>query len=148
MKILTSLILLFNTIPFLSFLEVPFALASAQNIVTASQVNGTWRNKTGTFKVWALGKQRLKVEFLGVYEYKTPDGPMANTGEGSGIAFIEGDTATFKPEGSDEECKIIMVFKEGKLKVEQEGGCGFGHNVRADGTYKKVSSVKPKYGEG
>jgi hypothetical protein len=148
MKILTSLILLFNTIPFLSFLEVPFALASAQNIVTAAQVNGTWRNKTGTFKVWALGKQRLKVEFLGVHENKTPDGPMTNTGEGSGIAFIEGDTATFKPEGSDEECKIIMMFKEGKLIVEQEGGCGFGHNVTAEGTYKKVSRLKPKFGEG
>lgn len=116
--------------------------------VTAAQVNGTWRSKTGTFKVWALGKQRLQVEFFGVYEYKSSVGPMANTGEGSGIAFIEGDTATFKPEGSDEDCKITMKFREGKLIVEQEGGCGFGLNVTANGTYKKVSSGKPRFGEG
>ena len=116
--------------------------------VTAAQANGTWRSKTGTFKVWALGKQRLQVEFFGVYEYKTSAGPMANTGEGSGIAFIEGDTATFKPDGSEEDCKITMKFREGKLRVEQEGGCGFGLNVTANGTYKKVSSGRPRFGEG
>jgi len=50
------------------------------------------------------------VEFSGVYEYKTPQGPMANEGEGSGIATIEGDTAIFKPEGSEEECQITLKF--------------------------------------
>jgi hypothetical protein len=73
---------------------------------------------------------------------------MANTGGASGTAFIEGDTATFKPEGSEEDCKIVMRFREGKLIVKQEGGCGFGQNVTASGTYKKVSSVKPKFGGG
>ena len=74
-------------------LPLPQAYSSGQKIVTAAEVNGTWRSKTGTFKVWALGKQRLQVEFFGVYEYKTSAGPMAKTGEGSGTAFIEGDTA-------------------------------------------------------
>ena len=32
-------------------------------IVTAKQVNGTWEGPGGVFKVWALGKQRLQVEF-------------------------------------------------------------------------------------
>lgn len=65
-----------------------------QTIVTAAQVNGTWETKTGTFKILALGNQRLKVEFQGFYEYKTEYGPMANIGEGRGIAFIEGVTAS------------------------------------------------------
>ena len=30
---------------------------------------------------FALGKQRLQVEFSGAYEYKTPQGPMANEGD-------------------------------------------------------------------
>ena len=123
------------------------ASSSEQKIVTASQVNGTWRYKSNTLKIWALGQQKLKVEFLGTYEYKTAGELMANTGSGSGIARIEGDTAIFRPEGADEECKIIMRFTEGKLIVEQEGGCGFGHNVIASGTYRKVSSNKPKFGE-
>lgn len=118
-----------------------------QNIVTAAQVNGTWRYRSNTFKVWALGRQRLKVEFLGTYEYKTREGMMANTGSGSGIAVIEGDTATFKPDDADDECKITMKFAAGKLVVEQEGGCGFGHNVIASGVYRKASAAKPKFNE-
>ena len=113
--------------------------------VTAVQVNGTWKTKSGEFKIWALGHQRLQVEFSGVYEYKTPQGPTANTGEGSGIATIEGDTAIFKPEGAEEECRITLKFSGGKLVVTQTGICGFGNNVTAAGTYKKVSAKKPKF---
>lgn len=119
--------------------------AYGQNIVTAAQVNGTWRYKSNTFKVWALGKQRLRVEFLGTYEYNSAAGPMANTGSGTGIAFIEGITATFRPDDADEDCQIRMRFTGGKLVVRQEGGCGFGHNVTAEGTYRKVSSRKPEF---
>lgn len=121
--------------------------AAPQKIVTAAQVNGTWRTKSGEFKVWALGKQRLKVEFIGTYEYKYNGELMANTGSGAGIAMIEGDTAIFKPEGldADDDCKITMKFTGGKLVVDQEGGCGFGAHVVANGTYRKVSAAKPKF---
>ena len=114
--------------------------------VTAAQVNGTWKTESGELKILALGKQRLQVEFFGVYEYKTPHGPMANEGEGSGIAKIEGDAAVFKPEGAEEECQITLKFIGTKLVVTQTGICGFGHNVSAEGTYKKISSKKPKFG--
>jgi hypothetical protein len=120
--------------------------ADSDKSVTAAQVNGIWKTKGGEFKIWALGKQRLEVEFSGVYEYETPQGPMANQGEGSGIATIEGDTAIFKPEGSEEQCQITLKFAGSKLVVTQTGICGFGHNVSAEGTYKKVSSKKPKFG--
>ncbi len=111
--------------------------AGSEKSVTAAQVNGTWKTKYGEFKIWALGRQRLQVEFSG--------GPTANTGEGSGIATIEGDTAIFKPEGAEEECRITLKFTGGKLVVMQTGICGFGNNVTAAGTYKKVSGKKPKF---
>ena len=114
--------------------------ADSDKRVTAAQVNGTWKIKGGEFKIWALGKQRLQVEFSGVYEYKTPQGPMANEGEGSGVATIEGDTAIFKPKGEEEECQITLKFTDSKLVVTQTGLCGFGHNASAEGTYKKNSS--------
>jgi hypothetical protein len=66
-----------------------------------------------------------------------------NEGEGSGVATIEGDTAIFKPEDAEEECQIALRFTGGKLAVTQTGICGFGHNVSAAGTYKKVSARKP-----
>lgn len=113
--------------------------------VTAAQVNGTWKTNHSEFKIWTLGQQRLQIEFSGVYEYRTPQGPTANEGEGSGIATIEGDTAVFKPEGAEEECRIILRFTGGKLLVTQTGICGFGHNVSAAGTYKKVSAKKPAF---
>jgi hypothetical protein len=135
-----------------SALALLLALASptfaGDNDVTAAQVNGTWKCKTGEFKIWALGKQRLQIEFSGIYPYKTPDGEeMANTGEGSGIATIDGDTATFTPDGADKECVITLTFGDKKLVVAQEGFCGFGNNVTAAGTYHKVSAAKPKFGE-
>ena len=70
---------------------------------------------------------------------------MANEGEGSGVATIEGDTAIVKPEGAEEECQITLKFTGSKLFVTQTGICGFGHNVTAEGTYKKVSGRKPKF---
>ena len=76
--------------------SIAASYADIEKSVTAAQVNGTWKTTSGEFKIWALGKQRLQVEFSGVYEYKTPQGPMANEGEGSGIAMIEGDTAIFR----------------------------------------------------
>jgi hypothetical protein len=120
--------------------------ADSDKNVTAAQVNGTWKTEGGEFKIWALGKQRLQVEFSGVCEYKTPQGPRANEGVGSGVATIEGDAAIFKPEDAEEECRITLKFTGGKLVVTQTGICGFGHNVSAEGTYKKVSPKKPKFG--
>ena len=110
-------------------------------------MNGTWKSRAITFKVSPLGNRKLQIEFAGVREYKSPAGPMANTGDGSGIAAIEGDTAIFRPEGVEEECRIVLKFEDGKLIVKQEGTCGFGAGVVADGTYRKVSGGKPKFGE-
>ena len=86
---------------------------------------------------------------MGVYLYKTPSGPMANDGSSSGIARMEGDTAIFKPTDldCDEGCEIRMRFTRAKLIVEQEGLCGFGLNVGASGTYRRVRRAKPKFGE-
>lgn len=130
----------------IAFCLIAILRINAGNDVTAAQVNGTWKYRDNEFKIWALGQQKLQIEFSGVYEYKTGDGERtANTGEGSGTAKIEGDTAVFKPEGAEDECKITLKFSGGKLIVTQDGICGFGFNVRADGTYKKISSKKPKF---
>lgn len=88
------------------------------------------------------------MEFFGTYQ-QTPLG--LNDGAGSGIARIEGDTAIFRPDDPhldpDDQCKITMQFTKGKLIVKQEGQCGFGLNVGALGTYRRVSTAKPKFGE-
>ena len=136
----------------LALLACPLAAhAQKGRAVTARQVNGTYRDRGGSeFKILALGAGRLRVEFNGVYSYRSPAGGMtANTGTASGEARIEGDVAEFVPEGT-EGCRITLRFLPRRLVVTQRGAdheCGFGHNVSAGGTYTRRSGARPKFGE-
>jgi hypothetical protein len=123
--------------------QAPPKPATAQ-VVTAAQVNGVYRFYKSEFRVLALGHNKLKVQFDGVYVTLTKS---VNVGYASGEAMIEGNVATFVPPDM-ERCKITMKFLPGKMIVTQDGGdfeCGFGHNVNAGGTYKKIRSGKPKF---
>jgi hypothetical protein len=113
-------------------------------IVTAAQANGVYRYNQSEFRVLALGRNRLKVQFDGVYPTA---GGSVNLGYAAGEAIIDGNIATFKPSDT-EGCEITLIFLPNKLKVMQDGSdadCGFGHNVFAGGTYRKVKSGKPKF---
>ena len=37
-------------------------------------------------------------------------------------------------------CHVTMRFKEGTLELKQEGDCGFGYGVDANGTYERITS--------
>ena len=120
---------------------------AGERSVTGAEATGTYRDAKGNseIRILALGHGKLKVQLALVYEFKSREGPMANLGDASGEATIENDIAVFVPEGFG-DCKITMTFlPNGKLKVEQKGEeCGFGHNVRADGTFRKISSQQTK----
>ncbi|PWT93172.1 MAG: hypothetical protein C5B55_05050 [Blastocatellia bacterium] len=118
----------------------------SSRVVTASQVNGVYRYYKNEFRILALGNNKLKVQFDGVY--MTASGTH-NLGTASGEASIEGNVAKFKPSDTD-HCEITLIFSN-KLRVTQEGSdadCGFGHNVIADGTYRKIRGGKPKFESG
>lgn len=113
-------------------------------VVTADQANGVYRYYQSEFRILALGHNKLKVQFDGIYMTlaKSP-----NMGYAMGEATIEGTVATFVPPDT-ERCKITLTFLAGKLSVKQDGSdadCGFGHNVYATGTYRKIRSGKPKF---
>jgi hypothetical protein len=124
------------------------AATAGERSVTDAEATGTYRDAKGSseIRILALGHGKLKVQLALVYEYQSGEGPMANLGDASGEATIENDIAVFVPEGVG-DCKITMTFlPNGKLKVEQQGEeCGFGHNVRAEGTFRKISDHKPKF---
>jgi hypothetical protein len=112
--------------------------------------NSTMRK---TWKFWALCLAATSVVTVSADSNKSVTAAQVNgtwkTKYGEfkiwALATIEGDTAIFKPEGAEEECRITLKFTGGKLVVAQTGICGFGHNVSAAGTYKKVSAKKPKF---
>lgn len=122
---------------------------TAQRSVSEAQVTGTWRLKNRSqdneFKILALGGGKLKVAFEGLYKFRTFDGErMAHSGIAEGTATISGDTAVFKPDET-EDCTITLRFARGKMFVGQEGLCGFGFNVTAEGAYRKSSKAKPTF---
>lgn len=120
-------------------LSTTLALAGDRSI-TASVVNGTYRDGKSEIKLLSTGPGKLKVEMKIVQ-------PL-DEGSASGDATIKGDVATFVPPET-EGCAITMTFLEdGSLKVESNArpvDCGFGRKAPPDGTYKKVSSAKPKF---
>ena len=120
------------------------ANAQTPKVVTAAQANGLYRYYRNEFRILALGHNKLEVQFNG--EWMTRGG-YPNIGEARGEATIEGNVATFVP-GDTTECKITIKFLRNRLEVTQEGfdaACGFGHNVMATGTYRKVRGGKPKF---
>ena len=125
-------------------ISVPPMPPQKHQVVTAAQVNGVYRYFKSEFRILALGHNKLKVQFDGVY-MTLANSP--NIGYASGEATIDSNIATFKP-ADTEHCEITLVFLPKKLKVMQDGSdsdCGFGHNVNATGTYRKIKSGKPRF---
>lgn len=132
--------------------------AQNRDSVSGKEVTGTFQYKfkgkfkgnSNEIKILALGKGKLKISFDLVYPYLMQNGePMVNIGQTTGTADIEGDMAIFTEENeySDVPCKITIKFtKPGEIEVTQnDSDCGFGHNVSAEGIYKKVSNIKPTF---
>ena len=131
---------------------------TSRKSVSAAEVNGTFkmtfrgkfRKFSNEIKILALGGGKIRVAMDLVYPYSLKNGePSVNMGGFDEVAVIVGDTANYESE--DGKCKFVFKFvKLGTLKIvedETDGGCGFGHNVMADGTYRKVSGRKPRFDE-
>ena len=131
--------------------------AQSRDSVSATEVNGTFRmNFKGKFsdqsneiKILALGGGKIRVAMDLLYPYTLSDGERtAHLGNLEGEASISADTAVYKS-AEFGPCLITIKFvKPGTINVIQnsvDGDCGFGHNVTASGTYRKVSGKKPKF---
>ena len=154
-----SLFLILGVFAIAAFGIVDTNAQTGRKSVPAAEVNGTFRHSfTGKYKgssseikIWAQGGGKLHVGMDLIYPYTMQNGDlMANVGQLAGKASINRDTAVYES-AEFGTCKITIKFvRPGTIKVSEEesgGGCGFGHNVTAAGTYVKVSSRKPKFGE-
>lgn len=125
---------------------------SNKSLVQAEALTGTYelvaenKQRKNILKVLALGGNKLKVKFEGLWEYSYNGEPIANVGEVEGIAVLEGNTAILKPEAAP-SCKIVLKFTNDKLLVEQESECGFGQHVNASGQYLRRSKKPPTFRE-
>lgn len=110
-------------------------------------------NLTGTY-VLGTGEltNRLRISQLknghiwfflnAYYKYHDVSGELgANMGDAEGNLPLQGDTMVWK--AADGPGQLTFTFSNGKCVIQQTGSafdCGFGHNVNASGTYKKISS--------
>jgi hypothetical protein len=120
-----------------------------RRVVTAAQANGTYEYRDNEIRILALGHNKLRIQMDLIYAFKSSDGPTAHTGQSRGEATIEGDVATFHPEGFA-DCTITIKFLRGnKIRVSEENllNCGWGFNVTSEGTYRKVRGGKPRFDE-
>jgi hypothetical protein len=130
---------------------------ASRKSVSGAEVTGTFshsfpgkfKGSSSDIKILAIGNGKIKVSFDLVYPHLDGKGELtANTGQAEGEASIVGDTAVYSSKEFG-PCTITIKFvRPGTISVSQEGAdsdCGFGHNVMADGTFRKVNSRKPKF---
>ena len=139
----------------LTFAAMNTDAQKARASVSTAEVTGTFRmNFGGKFrgsydeiKVASIGRGKLRVAMDLMYPHIVNGEMSPNLGSLDDTFAIEGETASY----TNGQCTLSIKFvRPGSIKVKQEGmdsDCGFGHNVMADGTYKKVSSRKPKFEE-
>jgi hypothetical protein len=142
--LVTSALIISSFSSFLCAQETKTKPKQASRTVTAAQINGVYKYGRNDFRALVLGHHKMKVQFNG--EWMTRGG-YPNIGEAIGEATINGNVATFIP-GDTTQCKITMAFFPNRMKVVQEGldaDCGFGHNVIATGTYRRVKAGRPRF---
>lgn len=87
------------------------------------------------------GKIKVHIVALWVSHYNSEN---VHNGELQAVVDRVGNAAAYK----DDHCSITMKFTRTAVVVKQAdevGDCDFGANVTASGTYRKVSSRKPKF---
>ena len=121
-----------------------FARQKAKRPVQTGSVTGTYKYVLNTVEVLELPDHRVRISFSGFWPNDHKRVETRNVGNFDETVPLKGRTAVVKPKYGDKDCAITLEFRAGKVIVTQEGyHCGFGFNVEADGTYRKVSSKPP-----
>ena len=120
--------------------------AQSSQRASPKSVTGHYRLTKEEFRnrldVRQLAGGHIKFYLLALWvSFNNPDN--IHNGELHGIAKLENGVAIYDQDG----CKIKFEFFSSRTRITQleEAGCGFGANVTADGTYRKLDNKKPKF---
>ena len=93
--------------------------------------------------VQQLPDGRVKFDLLALWvSHHNPEN--VHNGTLQGIVNQENGEAVYEADS----CKLKIAFLANKIRItqsEEAGDCGFGANVTATGSYRKVDSRKPKF---
>jgi hypothetical protein len=85
---------------------------------------------------------KIKFYLLALWvSYNNPDN--IHNGELNGVVALERGIALY----DRDDCKLKFEFLSNRVRITQlkDEGCGFGANVTAAGTYRKLDSKNPKF---
>lgn len=119
--------------------EISKPNAAAPDAPGKGSVTGSYKYYENDLTVQQLSSGRIK--------FKISAMAGTNVGEASGEITLAGDTAVYKNNDYG-KCVITFKFIANKAILAQDGQCGMGNNVSADGTYKKFNGKMPNFLEG
>jgi hypothetical protein len=86
---------------------------------------------------------RIKFQLVALWvSHNNPEN--IHNGELSGVVALENGLAIYE----SGTCKITMKFTSNRVAItesDENGDCGFGANVTAAGSYRKIDSKRPKF---
>jgi hypothetical protein len=134
--------------PGMDFDDVRFALtvqpstqttASAPTVASAAVVHDATPssgNLAGTYISLNLGTLTIKQQPNGALDFSLEVvSEQGNTGEATGVLISNGNLLIYKD--AEMDCLLTLSPNATSIKINQEGSCGFGMNVVADGSYLK-----------
>ena len=134
-------IVLLLLVPFLTGAQTP-----APSNTIPRNVTGHYRLRQEEFRnrldVQQLPGGKIKFYLLALWvSYNNPEN--IHNGEIQGIARLENGMALYEAD----QCKVTMKFLPNRVVVTQTGEaeCGFGANVTATGSYRRVDNKKTKF---
>jgi hypothetical protein len=134
--------------PGMDFADVRFALSLQPSTQTAASVPAvasaaiahdatpSSSNFTGTYISPNLGTLTIKQQPNGALEFSLEVfSEQGNTVEATGVLISNGDLLIYKD--TEMDCLLTLSPNTNSINITQEGSCGFGMNVAADGSYLK-----------
>lgn len=120
--------------------EAPFSLevgvTGKPKAVEVRGVTGTYlREDDSSLEVVELPGGKVKLALHALWKGARWEEFGPNVGNAYGEVPLVKGVAVYK----EDECRLTMRFSSGKVEIEQAGSCGFGHNVTADGSYRRTS---------
>lgn len=124
---------------------LPLAQTAKPVVVAAPTVASTdiehaatpsYSNPAGVYVSPNLGTLTIKQQPNGAMEFSLEVvSEQGNTGEATGVLISDGNLFTYKD--TEMDCLLTLSPTADSIKINQEGFCGFGMNVVADGNYLK-----------
>jgi hypothetical protein len=107
--------------------------------VTGTYVQYAGRGYWNIFIVQRDEGSKISIFFSGMWWGPGHKYGPSGIGEFRGTTVLNGKSATYHGD-ADFPCTVRMEFSFDKVELKQDGSCGFGHNVEANGIYERVST--------